>query len=55
MLEIVESGATPMPIELLPRTYPYGLADGGEVVSGAAVGDAFTPIRDEERYQWSAE
>ena len=44
----------PMPVELLRWAQPDRLADGGEVVSGAAVGEAFTAIRHEERLRAAA-
>src|ERR1700722_14785876 len=53
--QIMNAGTMPMSPELFRRTQPYGLADGGEVVSGATVGDAFAMIRHEERFRRTAE
>src|SRR3984957_3033341 len=51
MEQIMNARAVSMPLELFRRAQPYRLADGGEVVSGAAVGEAFATIRHEERFR----
>ena len=49
MSQVMDTGTTPMPTTLLRGTQPDGLADDGEVVSGAAGGEALAMIGDEER------
>lgn len=51
MPKIMDAGAVPMPPKLLCRTQANGLADGGEVIPSAAIGQAFTTIRYEERFR----
>ena len=53
--QVMDARAVPMPVELLRGAQPDRLADGGEVVSGAAVGEASAAIRHEERLRWGAQ
>ena len=47
--QVMNAGTTPMPTPLFRGTQPDGLADDGEVVSGATGGEALAMIGDEER------
>ena len=55
MAQIMDAGTTPMPTELFGGPQADGLADGGEVIAGAAIGQRAAAIRHEERFRADAE